>query len=227
MKKAAEEAFEKFMCYCDGNTDGMKKSAEEGAQKAAELSSKLEALKAEKTQLEQELKDHQSSRETAKQDQEKAASIREKEKADFEAAAMDMTTNIEAMKGAIAALEKGLGFIQMAASQKDAVQRMVASTSQLDDYQRESVMDLLQGKESTQSSGEITGMLKAMLEEMEGDLATATADEASAAKAFSDLSAAKAAEIASATSAIESKTKRSGEVAVEVVQTRTTWRTRR
>ena len=58
-----EEAFEKFMCYGDGNTDGMKKSAEEGAQKAAELSSKLEALKAEKAQLEQELKDHQSSRE--------------------------------------------------------------------------------------------------------------------------------------------------------------------
>ena len=62
-----EEAFEKFMCYCDGNTDGMKKSAEEGAQKAAELSSKLEALKAEKAQLEQELKDHQSAREAAKQ----------------------------------------------------------------------------------------------------------------------------------------------------------------
>ena len=114
-----EEAFEKFMCYCDGNTDGMKKSAEEGAQKAAELSSKLEALKAEKAQLEQELKDHQTSRETAKQDQEKATSIREKEKADFDAASADMSTNILAMKGAISALEKGLGaFMQMGASSK-------------------------------------------------------------------------------------------------------------
>merc|ERR1719443_352232 len=70
-----------------------------------------------------------------------------------------------------------------------------------------------------QSSGEITGMLKAMLEEMEGDLATAKKDEATAASGFEELTAAKAAEIASATSAIESKTKRSGEVAVEVVQT--------
>ena len=147
----------------DGNTDGMKKAAEEGTQKAAELSSKLDALKAEKAQLEQELKDHQSSRETAKQDQEKAASIREKEKADFEAAAADMSTNIEAMKGAIAALEKGMGsFLQMGASQKEVVQRMVSSTSQLDEFQRESVMDLLQGKDTAQSSGEITGMLKAM-----------------------------------------------------------------
>merc|ERR550514_289045 len=100
------------------------------------------------------------------------------------------------MKGAIAALEKGMGaFLQMAASQKAVLERAVASTSQLDDYQRESVTDFLQGKQTAQSSGEIMGMLKAMLEE---------------------LSAAKAAEISSATSAIEAKTKRSGEVAVEV-----------
>merc|ERR1719238_286128 len=110
-------------------------------------------------------------------------------------------------------------FLQMGAAQKATVQRMVAATSAIDDFQRESVMDLLQGKESAQSSGEITGMLKAMLEEMEGDLATAKKDEATAASGFEDLSAAKEAEIASATSAIESKTKRSGEVAVEVVQT--------
>merc|ERR1719281_51551 len=96
---------------------------------------------------------------------------------------------------------------------------MVASTSALEDFQRESVMDLLQGKETAQSSGEITGMLKAMLEEMEGDLATAKKDEATAASGFEELTAAKEAEISSATSAIESKTKRAGEVAVEIVQT--------
>merc|ERR1719313_1824670 len=91
--------------------------------------------------------------------------------------------------------------------------------TQLDDYQRESVTDFLQGKETAQSSGEITGMLKAMLEEMEGDLASATKDEASAASGFEEMSAAKSAEIASAASAIESKTKRAGNVAVEIVQT--------
>merc|ERR1719313_1302500 len=101
----------------------------------------------------------------------------------------------------------------------EEMEGMVSSTSQLDEFQRESVMDLLQGKETAQSSGEITGMLKAMLEEMEGDLATAKKDEATAVSGFEELSAAKAAEISSATSAIESKTKRSGEVAVEVVQT--------
>merc|ERR1719258_300559 len=199
----------------------MKKAAEGGAQKATELASKLEALKAEKAQLDQELKDHKSSREAAKQDQEKATSIREKEKADFDAASADMSTNIAAMKGAIGALEKGLGaFMQMSSSQKTVLQRMVAATTTLDDYQRDGVMAYLQGKESAQSSGEIMGMLKAMLEEMEGDLATAEKDEATAASGFEELSAAKSAEISSATSAIESKTKRSGEVAVEIVQTK-------
>merc|ERR1719399_2175379 len=62
-------------------------------------------------------------------------------------------------------------------------------------------------------------MLKAMLEEMEGDLKTAQSDEASAVASFEELSAAKTAEISAATAAIEAKTKRSGEVAVEVVQT--------
>merc|ERR1719473_2270063 len=54
---------------------------------------------------------------------------------------------------------------------------------------------------------------------MEGDLASAKKDEATAASGFEELSAAKSAEIASATSAIESKTKRAGNVAVEIVQT--------
>merc|ERR1719355_96740 len=110
-------------------------------------------------------------------------------------------------------------FLQMGSDKKSRMERAVASSSQLDEFQRESVMDLLQGKQTMQSSGEITGMLKAMLEEMEGDLATAKKDEATASSGFEELTAAKEAEIASATSAIESKTKRSGEVAVEVVQT--------
>merc|ERR1719371_109106 len=111
-------------------------------------------------------------------------------------------------------------FLQMGAEQKSRVERVVSQSNQMDDFQRESVLDLLQGKETAQSSGEITGMLKAMLEEMEGDLATAKKDDATAVIGFEELSSAKSAEIASATSAIESKTKRAGEVAVEVVQTK-------
>ncbi len=48
-----------------------------------------------------------------------------------------------------------------------------------------------------------------MQEEMEGDLKAAQDGEAAAAQAFDELSAAKSSEIASATAAIEAKTKRS------------------
>jgi len=215
-----EKAYDKFMCYCSGNTDGMKASAADGAQKAAELSSKLEASKAEKAQLTQELSDHQSSREQAKQDAKKAENIRTKENTQFVADEADMSQNIAAMKGAVEKLSAGMGsFMQMGSEQKDIVQRIVSESNQVDEFARGELTDLLQGKTGVQSTGEILGMLKAMQEEMEGDLKAAIDAEATSASGFEELSSAKAAEIAAATSAIEAKTKRAGEVAVEIVQT--------
>jgi len=219
--EAEEKAFDKFMCYCDGSTGDMQKGASEGSQKIDELSSKLEALKAEKTQLEQELAQHKSDRAQAKQDQEKAQSLRTKENGEFTAAELDMSKNIDAMKGAISALEKGLGsFMQMPKEQSTIVQRLISTTSDVDDFQKQEALSMLQsGSQAQGSTDQIVGMLKAMLEEMEGDLKTARDSEAASVQAFQELSAAKTSEIEAATAAIESKTERSGQVAVEVVQT--------
>jgi len=216
-----QEAFDKFMCYCDGSTDDMKKGADEGAQRVEELASKLEALKAEKTQLEQELAQHKSDRAQAKQDQEKAQSLREKENGEFTAAELDMQKNIAAMKNAVSALEKGTGsFLQLPQEQKQLVQRLIATSSDADDFQKQDALSMLQGQsQAGGSTDQIIGMLKAMQEEMEGDLKSAQETEATAKSSFAELSAAKASEIEAATAAIESKTGRSGQVAVEVVQT--------
>jgi len=218
-----QDAFDKFMCYCNGNTDSMKQSVADGKQFSAEASSKLEALKSEKAQLDQELADHQSSRTAAKQDLETATGIRNKEADAFAAESTDMKTNLAAMTKAIAALEKGMGsFLQLGASQLALVQRVVESSTSADDFERQSVMDLLQGKQNQDyapASGQITGILKAMKDEMSGDLKSAIDNEEQAKKGFAELTAAKQAEIQAATAAIESKTKRSGELAVEVVQT--------
>merc|ERR1719253_816136 len=216
-----EEAFDKFMCYCDGSTSDMAKGAEEGTQKVAELTSKVESLKAEKTQLEQELAQHQSDRAAAKEDASKASSLREKENGEFTAQEADMSTNIKAMKGAISALSKGVGsFMQMPKDMNSRVQHAVMQDTQADEFEKQNVLALLQGQsQEGGSTDQIIGMLKAMQEEMEGDLKTAQETEATAVASFGELSAAKSAEIAAATSAIESKTERSGQVAVEVVQT--------
>merc|ERR1719399_1952681 len=95
----------------------------------------------------------------------------------------------------------------------------VERTSTVDDFQKQDIMALLQSKDTSKSSGEITGMLKAMLDEMTGDLKTTNSDEATAAQGFADLKAAKTSEVNAATSAIEQKTKRRGELAVEIAQT--------
>merc|ERR1719324_1477496 len=71
----------------------------------------------------------------------------------------------------------------------------------------------------TDSSAQITGMLKAMLDEMSADAAATKKDEASSVEGYGELKAAKTAEVNAATSAIEKKTKRSGELAVEIAQT--------
>merc|ERR1719160_2244027 len=69
-------------------------------------------------------------------------------------------------------------------------------------------------------SGQIVGILKAMKDDMEAELKEAIAAEAKAIAGFADLKASKEKEIEMATEAIETKTGRSGEIAVSVVQTK-------
>merc|ERR1719393_323694 len=68
-------------------------------------------------------------------------------------------------------------------------------------------------------AGEIVGILKALKDEMDKDLGGAVADEEAAAKGFEELAAAKNEEISAASEAIESKTVRSGDLAVSVTTT--------
>merc|ERR1719504_330176 len=173
--------FDKFMCYCDGNTDGMGKAAEEAAQKITELQSKLAAEKAEKSQLDQELVQHKKDREAAKGDLATATAIREKEHAEFVESTGDAKANVDALTGAIAALEKGMGksFIQQNKNSVARVVKTVSSAASVDEYQNSEVLDLLQGKqgEYAAASGEILGILKALKDEMDKDLGGAVADE--------------------------------------------------
>merc|ERR1719321_2330110 len=67
-------------------------------------------------------------------------------------------------------------------------------------------------------SGQIVGILKNMKDEMEKTMKDTQTTEASAASGFEDLKAAKDKEIEIASEAVESKTKRVGELAVAIVQ---------
>jgi len=219
-----QAAYDKFMCYCNGNTGSMSDASKAASQKSATLSSTLADLEAQKSQMDQELKAHHDARDAANQDLTKAENIRNNEHDDFTATSTDMAANIGAMKGAISALSKGAGaFVQMGSEQKARIAHLIEGTSQADDYMKQSALEFLQGKTNgdyAPQSGQITGMLKSMQEEMEGDLKSAEDSEASAVAGNEELRQAKTDEISAASAAIESKTKRAGELAVEIVQTR-------
>merc|ERR1719265_2369467 len=219
--------YDKFMCYCDGNTDGMSKSAEEAAQRITELKSKLEAEKAEKSQLDQELMQHKQDREAAKKDLATATSIREKEHSDYVEAVGDQKANLAALNGAIAALEKGMGAKAFMQTQQDGAARLkkvIRVSESVDDFQRNEVLSFLEGGQNpygdySSQSGEIVGILKAMKDEMDKDLNGAISEEEQAQAGFKELAAAKKAEISANSEAIESKTQRSGALAVSITTT--------
>merc|ERR1719420_2300021 len=219
--------YDKFMCYCDGNTGEMQKSVEEAAQRITELKAKLESSIAEKDQLDQELIQHKQDREAAQQDLAKATAIREKEHAEYVEITGESKENLDAMTAAIAALEKGMGsgFLQSKTSLMDRLHKILNSAQSLDSYQRSTVTSFLGGTQNPYGdyhgqSGEIVGILKTMKDEMDASLNGAVGDEEKAAAGYAELSAAKKEEISAAGAAIESKTQRSGTLAVTITTTK-------
>merc|ERR1719390_171565 len=103
------------------------------------------------------------------------------------------------MTGALAALEKGMGssFLQ---GHSQRLTRVVQAAQTVDDYQREMILNLLQGQnpfgDYSARSGEIVGILKAMKDEMDKDLGGAVSAEEEAVKAFEAMASAKKPEIA-------------------------------
>merc|ERR1719269_386678 len=219
--------YDKFMCYCDGNTGEMAKSVEEAAQRITELKAKLESSIAQKAQLDGELISHKQDREAATQDLAKATAIREKEHAEYLELTGESKENLDAMTSAIAALEKGMGggFLQSKTSLMDRLHKILNSVQSLDAYQRSTVTAFLSGGQNpygdyNSQSGEIVGILKTMKDEMDAGLNGAVGDEEKAASGYEELAAAKKEEISAAGAAIESKTQRSGTLAVTITTTK-------
>merc|ERR1719313_171363 len=90
----------------------------------------------------------------------------------------------------------------------------------MDPVDRRNVESFLQDETGAEGSGEILGIMKQMLETMQANLKDATASEDSAVAGFAELEASKKKEIEIATESIESKTLRTGELAVAIVQTK-------
>jgi hypothetical protein len=217
-----KELFDKFMCFCSGSDGDLKKKAADATASIEELTAKLKSEEAEKVQLTQELIGHKKDREGAASDIEEATMLRGKEADEYAAEKADSETNIAAMAKAIPALEKGMGgaaLLQMPGG--DRLKKIVESFPNVDVEDRRNIMAFLQdGGDYAPQSGQIVGILKGMKDDMEAELKEAIAAEEKAIAGFAELKASKESEIELATEAIETKTQRSGDVAVSAVQTK-------
>jgi chromosome segregation ATPase len=221
-KKIAEEGkrdaalFDKFMCYCKTGSASLEASIKAAETKIPQIDSALKESEALLEQLKGELKQHKQDRADAKEAVAKADGIRQKEAAAFAKFSADNTANIAALGKAIAAISKGqAGFLQTSAA---SVLRQLTVDMDMSSVDRDVLSSFLsEGNQYAPQSGQILGILKQMKDTMEADLAEAEKNEKEAIAGFNGMVAAKEKEIRANSKAIEAKTKREGEVGVEIV----------
>jgi len=214
-----EELYEKFVCYCKTGKETLAKSIEEAEAKVPQLMSDIKEAESEKAQLMEDLQNHKNDREEAKAAMAKATEIREKEAAAFAKEKAEDDANLSSLRKALAAIEKGMagGFLQTSAA---SVLRRLTLSEDISRNDRDVLTAFLtqgNGEGYAPASGEIVGILKQMGDTMEKDMADLIAQEEAAIKAYDELMAAKQKEVDSLTKAIEEKTKRLGEVGIEIV----------
>jgi len=220
--EADEELHKKFMCYCKTGSGQLEASIADAEAKIEAVAAETKELTGQKAQLEQDLEAHKADRSAAKGAIAEAEKLREKEAGEFASFKAEQETNIAAIGKAVAALEKGAGgaFLQTSSSQVQVLRNLVQNRDMLD-ADRQDIMAFLQGGEESDyapQSGQITGILKQLGDEMSADLAEATKTEEAAIQSFNELTAAKTKEIDAATTAIEAKSTRLGEVSVQIAE---------
>jgi chromosome segregation ATPase len=215
-----EEMHEKYMCYCETNTKTLGTSITELTDKVPQIEASIEEAVATKAQLESDLAMHKSDREAAKKAIADATAQREKEAAEFASESTEDKANIAACSKAIDAIVKGMAGAFLQSDAAGALRNLVLNRENMDRYSRRTLTDFLSTSSQAgyaPASGEIVGILKQLLEDMEKELDDITKTEDGAIADFEALVAAKEKEIAAATEAIEMKLEKNGEMAVKIV----------
>merc|ERR1719473_1375274 len=172
-----EAMFDKYMCYCKNADTTLGQSIADAQNKIPQVESSIKESTAMKKQLESELKDAQVGRVDAKDTIAKATAIREKENKAFNAKKAELDSNIGALSKAIPAIEKGMSgaFLQTKAA---SVLRQISVSAEMIPADRDLLSSFLsEGSNYAPASGQIVGILKTLKDEMEKDLADATAAE--------------------------------------------------
>jgi len=217
--KTQEDLYDKFMCYCKTNGGDLTESMQTASSKIDSLTVTIKESTEKKSQTESDLHDHTTSRDDAKSAMAQATALRKKEAATYAKVKADAETNVAALADAIAALEKGVAGAFLQSTAAATVRKFAVDSADLPDATREEVLSFLSGGQQqgyVPQSGEIIGILKQMLDEMDKDFGEATAEEKSAIQNYEALMAAKTKEVAALQQQLEEEMTRVGNLGVSL-----------
>jgi predicted nucleic acid-binding Zn-ribbon protein len=218
--KKEEEMYHKFMCYCKTSGGDLEASIKANEDAVSQLTVDIKSSEEAKLVAEETLKQAQDDRAAAKTAMAEATAVREKEAAAYAAMKDESTVNLAACGKAIKAIEQGMGssaFLQTAAGNK--VHKLVEEDKVLMEDDRSTLLAFLEGSlDYAPQSGQITGILKQMEDEMAANLKEATETEEAAIKSYEEMMTAKKAEIAACSATIESKLEKIAELGTAIAQ---------
>eukprot|EP00811_Abedinium_folium_P010119 NODE_1935_length_2333_cov_4.926111.p1 GENE.NODE_1935_length_2333_cov_4.926111~~NODE_1935_length_2333_cov_4.926111.p1 ORF type:complete len:680 (-),score=249.00 NODE_1935_length_2333_cov_4.926111:208-2247(-) len=222
VKVAAEgeeekKVFDAFICNCKSEKAALSESIAAAMAKIEELQSSIKTAASQKERFVADLAQHSADRDAARKTMAEASNVRAKESAQFATNEQDLKTNIAATAKAIAALAAGTGGSFLQSDSVKVVRSVVAADRNMIEATRKEVMAFLSGSYTPQS-GEISGILKQLQDDMEKNLGEVQAAEAAALKEHAELTAAKQKEEYALTDIIEKQTEQKGELAVHIVQ---------
>jgi len=215
-----KKLYEKFMCYCTSGRKDLEASVAAASGKTSDLPSQIDAGEARLVQLKDDIKQHQTDRQAAKDAMAKAVAIREKEATAYAAYKTETDSTIQAIAKAVAALDKGMagGFLQTASAH--FLRDVVMKREDIREEDRQVLLSFLSastGSSYAPQSGEIVGILKQMGDDFASNLAEATKTEEEAIKTHEELMKAKTREVDTLTESIEKKLMEVGELGVSIV----------
>jgi len=223
-QKVAEEGakekalYDKFLCYCKTGGADLSGSISAAKSQLGDLATDIETAKSRHAKTKAELSSAQDERAAGKKAMAEATAIREKEAAVFAKFKSDSEANLAALSKATTAIESGMagGFLQTGTA--NVLRRLVSSSSShLSDDDRQALSSFLaDGSSYAPQSGQITGILKTMHDEMSAALADAVSTENAAINAYKGLMQSRLKEKAALTAAIETKSARVGELGVQI-----------
>jgi len=212
--------YDKYMCYCKTAGGDLQTSISSAGESISVLGNKIKAAEEQKIVLEEELKTAQSDRTAAKAAMAEATAIREKEAAAFAVEKANADKDIAAVAKAVAALDKGIAGAFLQTDSAQTLKAVIQTKKQLlmDDDRQDLMAFLSNTAGYAPQSGQITGILKTMGDEMAAGLADSTKAENEAIATYEKLMAAKTKEVNALTEEIETKLTRIGDLGVEIAQ---------